>query len=291
MELSEIQTTVASEEAVVAAQRYLAPIKLFARNFSPANAVPYSGVAVPVFDLSAAQAFDEEENNWCNAETIKGEVVQLSAHLKQSVALPDVVAGAVGDRFFLRDGARALGRSIGAGVEKIVMDAIIAGASAPEAATIDITSSETVRQSLAMTFGTCALNGVDPYDSVLVLSPALYGAVIASQPYNVIGSQEAAKFGVLESVFGYKGVVQSTYISGNAGYIVPYDTIALAARLNQPVLDGYIATWSTIDDKTGLPFGFRAFEHLCYGKALLGCDCLFGCKVIQPTKIALISVQ
>lgn len=284
MAFSDLQLKVASEAAVLAAERYITPVKVFAKDFSPRAGAKFGAVAVPVFDLSAAGEFNETTNNWCNGEGINGAVVQLEKQFIKQVKLTDVQNGET-DINLLRDGSEAIARKLGAAVEKYVMDTIAAGATG---ATQTVALSA-INDSVAGLHAGCAAAGVDPYDSVLVLSPDVFGKLLANVPYNILGSQEAVKYGLIYSLYGFKGVVQGATLSANTGYIVPTDSIALASRYNAPVVDGYAATWQATDEKTGLTFGYRYFEHLCGGYGIIAGDVLMGAKVVQPTKILPIS--
>lgn len=144
------------------------------------------------------------------------------------------------------------------------------------------------KQAFADLFATADANGVNPYESVLALSPAAFATLLGTMDAYVYGGPDAVKNGVIPGLYGFRAVICTPYLpSGDVGAIIPYGTFGIASRVNKPAINGYVATF-TAADENGLAIGFRAFEHLCEGRMILGGDMLFGAKVLQPGIIRLV---
>lgn len=131
-------------------------------------------------------------------------------------------------------------------------------------------------------------NGIDATYSTLVLNPENFYGLLGHLDSNVYGGPEAIRDGIVPNLFGFKAVVRTPYLpAGTIGAIIPEDTLGIVSRVNAPVIDGYINTW-TAEGEDGLTFGYRVYEDLAKGKALLGADCLFGAKVLRAGIVRLV---
>jgi len=80
----------AADAAVFAAHKNLAKISLFAKNFRELEGRSGQSIAVPVYALSAAAAFDPDNNNYCtDGGEIGGALVTLDQHFVKSVTITD----------------------------------------------------------------------------------------------------------------------------------------------------------------------------------------------------------
>lgn len=290
MAISDLAVKKASESAIFGLQRHIGAFKLFAHNFSPASGTQYSGVQVPVYNLSAAADFTEGTNDWCTgAEGIDGMVVTLDKHFVKTIALPDTgigtdagVGNGEAEINFVADGAKAIADVLGTAASKYVFGQFTA-INAPLSATMPST-----KAGFAGLLKVCDDNGVDPFECALVLDPENYGALMGTLDANIYGGPEAIRNGVIENIYGFKGVAMTGYLpEGVKGVIVPRDTLGIVTRVNTPAINGYDNTWSA-EDANGIAVGFRVFEHLCYGKALIGGDMLIGAKLLNQKAIRLV---
>ena len=114
----------ASESAVMAAHKNIAKLSLFAKNFSELNGQPGKSIAVPVYNLSAAAAFDAATNNYATGvNEIGGELITLDQHLVKSVSITDVEEAETGIRW-ATDTAGALADTLTRGVNAYVFGLI-----------------------------------------------------------------------------------------------------------------------------------------------------------------------
>lgn len=294
MAFSDIAIKKASEAAIFGLQRHMGKFSLFAHNFSPAAGSQYSGIQIPVYDLTAAADFAEGTNDYCNgADSVDGAVITLDKHFVKSIALPDTGIGVTEGDYagaangeaelnFIADGSKAIADVLGTAANKYVFGQFTA---------TNVTKSAdmpTTKAGFAGLMKICDDNGVDPYDCTLVLDPANYGSLLATLDANVYGTADAIKNGYIEGIYGFKGVVMSGYLpEGVKGVIIPRDTFGIVTRVNTPAVNGYVNTW-TAEDGNGVAIGMRVFENLCAGKALLAGDMLFGAKILQDKAIRLV---
>ena len=290
MAFSDIAIKKASESAIFGLQRHMGAFKLFAHNFSPVAGTQYAGIQVPVYNLSAAADFVEGTNDYCSgADKVDGTVITLDKHFVKSIALPDTGIGVASGDYagaangeaelnFIQDGARAIADVLGTAASKYVFGMFNASNVALSA------TMPTTKAGFAGLMKVCDDNGVDPFDCALVLDPENYGALMGTLDANIYGGPEAIRAGVIENIYGFKGVVMTGYLpEGVKGVIVPRDSFGVVTRINKPTVDGYVNTW-TAEDGNGIGIGFRVFEHLCYGKALLAGDMLVGAKILPTSK-------
>lgn len=277
MAISDLAIKAASESAVIAVERHLSQFKNFAHNFSPAAGVHYGAVAVPVYNLSASAEFVEGTKDWCNgANSLDGAVINLEKHYINTIQLPDTVNGE-SDVNFIADGAKAIAGKLALDAEKYVYSKFTT------TNTLSATMPST-KAGFAGLMKICDDAGVDPYECTLVLDAENFGVIMSSLDANVYGGPEAIRNGMIEGLYGFKAVMMTGALpEGFKGLIVPYGVAGVVTRVNQPAINGYDSTW-TIEDSNGIGIGFRSFEHLCFGKALLGGDILVGAAVLQSGK-------
>lgn len=243
--------------------------------------------------MTDAAEFVEGTNDWCaGADSLNGTVITLDKHFVKTIALPDTGIGTeAGTGYgeteinFVADGAKAIGDVLGTAASKYVFGQFTSS---------NVTAEATMPSDKAGFAGllkVCDDNDVDPFDCVLVLNPESYGTLLATLDADVYGGEEAIRNGVVPNVYGFKGVAMTGYLpEGVLGVIVPRDSFGVVARVNAPAINGYVNTW-TVEDANGLAIGMRVFEHLCYGKAVLGGDLLIGAKVLQDKAIRLVAAD
>lgn len=277
MAISDLAIKAASEQAVIAVERHLSQFKNFAHNFSPAAGVHYGAVAVPVYNLSASGEFAEGSKDWCNgANSLDGAVITLEKHYINTIELPDTVNGE-SDINFIADGARAIAGKLARDAERYVYSKFTADN------TVSATM-PTTKAGFAGLMKICDDNGVDPYECTLVLNAESFGTLMSTLDANVYGGPEAIRGGMINGIYGFKSVMMTGALpEGFKGLVVPYGVAGVVTRVNAPTINGYDNTW-TVEDVNGIGIGFRSFEHLCYGKALLGGDILVGAAVLQSGK-------
>lgn len=295
MKFSEIQLNVAADQAIAGIQKHVPSIASFARSFNSRPAEQYTGVAVPAFaNLSGATTMDANNitsDIWCNGEELQGSVVSLEKNISKVYALTDYEAAAT-DNLYLADAARAIADQVTLEAVKYVMQTTLADANLSAFAELSDISADapTSKQGFAGLFNVANEKGANPYDSVLVLNPATFSALLSSMGDSyVYGGPELVRGGTVENLYGFRAVVACPQLAaGTKGFIIPWNCLGVVSRWDKPAIDGYSDTWTAVDPKTGFTIGYRVFEHLCRGKAYIGGNCLFGAKILQKGIIKLV---
>lgn len=297
MKFSEVQLNVAADQAIAGIQRHVPAISLFARSFNGRAGEQYNGVAVPAFaNLSGATVSDANNitaDIWCNGEELQAAVVSLEKNISKVYALTDYEAAAT-DNLYLADAYRAIADQVTEEAVKYVMQTVLADANLSAAAGADVStltaSAPTAKAGFAGLFNVANEHGINPYDTVAVLDPLTFSALLSSMGDSyVYGGPELARSGVVENLYGFKGVVACPQLaSGTKGFLIPWNTLGVVSRWDRPAIDGYTFTDTVTDPKTGFTVGFRGFEHLCRGKAYIGGNVLFGAKILQKGIVKLV---
>ena len=113
MAFSDLALKAASESAIMAAHKNIAKLSLFAKNFSELNGQPGKSIAVPVYNLSTAAAFNAANNNYATG----------SNDLVKSVSITDLEEAETGIRW-ASDTAGALADTLTRGVNAYVFGLI-----------------------------------------------------------------------------------------------------------------------------------------------------------------------
>ena len=278
---SDLALKAASESAIIAAHKNLAKLSLFAKNFSELQGVPGKSVAVPVYNLSAAAAFVAGSNDYATGvNEIGGELITLDQHLVKSVAITDVEEAETGIRW-AADTSYALADMLTRGVNDYVFG-LINSTNCPLSADTNLSSKTVIAQ-----LGTTASDNDIPVDGAIVaLKPTYFYGVLGQLDSYVYGSPDAIRYGVVPELFGFKGFVCAPNLpEGVNGAIICETAVGIASRYLAPGTEGaYPEVW-TATDESGFTIGYRRFMDLGTGSNKFAADCLFGAKVLQPSKI------
>lgn len=290
MEFNSLQIAVASDAAALAIEPYVPAISYFAKDFSAAPGMLGNAVAIPVFEHGTTKDGTVlTADAWSTDTPLDGVTLNLNKDIVKTYALQDTAAA--GTSTFLKNGAEAIAHVLGVEVNKYVFGELTKTKIDTANGEVLSATTPTAKAGFAGLFATAQNLSCDPYDCALVLNPATYSSLLSTMDYNVIGSSEAAKYGVLESVYGFRAVINSPFLdttNGIKGLIIPRDCFGVAARWNKPIIDGYNTSWVATDAKTSLPMGFRIYEDTRRGAAVMGGDCMLGARILQKGIIELV---
>lgn len=292
---SEIQLTLASDQAVAGIQKHICSLATMARSFSARAAEQFTGVAVPAFaNLSGATVCDASNltaDIWANGEELQGAVVALEKNISKVYKLTDYEAAAT-DNLYLADGARSIAEQVSLEAVKYVFQNTLGDANLSTVQTLsDYTvSAPSTKAGFAGLFSAASDAGLNPYDCTLVLDAATFAALLGTLGDSYIyGGPEMVRGGYVTNLFGFRAVEMCPFLtSGTKGYIIPYNSLGVVSRYDKPAVDGYVETWTSTDPKTGFTIGYRVYEHLGKGAAFMGGNVLFGAKVLQKGIIKLV---
>lgn len=281
MAFSDLQVKAASEYAVLAAHANLAKIQLFSHTFTELEGRPGESIAVPVYDLKEGGDFVAGTNDYgTGTQEIGGVLVNLDKHLVKSVSITDKELAYTGINW-AKDTAAALAERLTRDVNKYVFSQIN-----PTNVTIEEAFSPTSKQVVANLYFIASKYDIPADKAIVALNPENYAKVLSMVDYSMVGSGDYIKTGVIEGLFGFKGVVCTSNLpDGTIGAIILDEAMGVASKYLAPMTPGaYPEAWSATDE-SGFTLGFRRFMDLNTGKDNFACDCLFGAKLLQPTRV------
>ena len=279
MGFNDLAMKVAAEKSIEAMHAAMAPIKLFAHDYTERDGRKGEAIAVPVIALSSSGEFNAESNNYgSGVQVFDGATVNLEKHFLQSASISDRQLQATNFNW-LGDLAGAQSRQIGRDINKYVFGLI-------NSTNENLTTKNDVssKEAIASIVKTAADNDINPADAIVVLGPADFYKVLSKMDANVYGGTEAIRDGMIEGLYGFYGFVQSTFLpSGTKGAIISRDAVGLASRYLEPLADAYVETWRASDGDIAT-LGFRYFGNPEKGQRFLCCEALFGAKILLPNK-------
>ena len=297
MNFSEIQINAASESAAMGIQKHIPKIDSFAKSFSGRTGTPYNGVALPIFsNVSGVNKYENllttgnsslYSDKYCPGEALQGTVINLDKLYTKSYALTDYEVGS-SDKLYLADGARAMAEQISLEIANTIFTTTLSTTDILSANNYSLSAdSKTKKAAFAGLFGAAAAAGANPYDCVVAVDAPTFSTLLETLGDSCIyGGPEAVRNGVVPGLYGFRNVVVAPALpSGVKGFIIPWESIGIVNRYNKPAVDGYEATFASTDPHTGFTIGYRVYEDRCKGLAIMAADCLWGVKLIQPSKI------
>ena len=272
---SDLKMKVMSESALQAIYPELVKLQDFAHNYSELEDRPGAAIVIPTYDLSAAADFNEESNNYgSGVQEITAANVQLNKHLVKSVSITDRDIADTGVQF-VKDAAAGIASVIGRGLNQYVMG-MFNSTNIPLSASINLST----KAGTTNLYKVAADNGLDVADSIVILNPTQFAALLPHVDFMQYGGVEAIRYGYVPGYAGFKSVVCSTYLpDGVDGVIVNRNTVGIASRYLQPLANAYPSVWKAVDPNSGFSLGFRLFADLKSGRRFLAGEALVGASV------------
>lgn len=125
--------------------------------------------------------------------------------------------------------------------------------------------------------------------TILALCPEKFAELLSLLTAEMYGGTEAIRGGFIPGLYGWKGVMEVNELSdddGMIGALIPETAVAVASRLPgvlNPHLYQNLGT--ATDDASGMVFQFRQGGDWKTDHTVASVDCIFGAKLVQPTKI------
>ncbi len=286
---------IASNKAIIEAQRGIAFAKQFATDFSAELQGVGKTVAVPVFSGDAT-VFDSANNDF---ETTDGSIIPVNVTLDQLVkvtfklGMTDLLE--VDKSATTRNCGIAGGRAVSRKIEEIVMGLLTYTNAQSQFAQFTVAK-------LGKALAAAEKAGYDPATCVVILDPDTYGDLLDANVNNAaIKSDDIA--GSLGAKYGCKAIlcsakvnaaVSSSATSGGVGFIVPDAAIAIAGRAVEQAVEGLYNEYDvTSDEASGL--AITSFVHGAAAKnsrfinvaALLGAKLTYASNNKAPRYIQL----
>lgn len=279
MAFSDLALKAASESAIMAAHKNIAKLSLFAKNFRELNGKPGQSILVPVYNFTDAAAFSATNNYGSGSNEITDAEVTLNQRLIKSVSITDEEEAFTGISW-AKDTAGALADTVSRGVNDYVFK-LINSTNVTQTAT-----TPTTKQTVAGLYAVAEQYDIPVDRAVVALAPTQFANVLGLLDANVYGGSEAVRLGVIPGLYGFKGFVCTSNLpEGTQGAVICDSAIGVASRYLAPGTEGaYPEAWEA-SDEDGFTLGFRRFMDLNTGSNKFACECLFGAKILQPTKI------
>jgi hypothetical protein len=281
MAFSDLQMKEASKQAVLVAHKNLAKIQLFSHTFTELEGRPGESIAVPVYDLTEGADFNAGTNDYGTGnQEVGGVLINLDKHLVKSVSITDKELAYTGINW-AKDTASALAERLTMDINKKIFNEINSTNVVQEES-----FSTDDKQTIASLYAIADKYDIPVDKAIVVLNPENYAKVLALVDYSTIGTGDYIETGVINGLFGFKGFVCSSNLpDGTDGAIIFDEAVGVASKYLAPMTaNAYPEAWSATDDN-GFTIGFRRFMDLKSGKDNFACDCLFGVKLLQPTRI------
>ena len=294
MAFTDLQQKAASEYAVFAAHKNLAKISLFAHTFTELNGRPGESIAVPIYDLSAANEYNAVSNNYGTGgdNEIGGLLVELDKHYVKSVSITDKDLAYTGINW-ARDTAAALAERITRDINAYVFGQFNSTNCELTATAADYLGAEDIsatadfsKVTIAGLYSCAEANDIPVDKCVVALNPTYFSKVLGTVDYAMLGTGDYIRTGVIDGLYGFKGFVCTSNLpAGTKGIVALDESIGVASKYLAPMTPGaYPEAWSASTDE-GFTIGFRRFMDLNTGSDKFAVDALFGAKLLQPSKV------
>ena len=250
----------ASNQAILEAQRAIAFARLFTTDFSAEVQGLGKVLKVPVFSGDATE-FNETSNNF---ETTDGAIIPATVALDKLVKVTYKIGGTdlleIDKSSTSRNCGVAGGRAIARKIEELIVGKLDYANAVAKA------SSFTVAK-LGKAIATAEKNDLDPATIVAILNPDAYGELLDANTANaaIVGDDIA---GALGRKYGIKAIVCSAKVAAadtssttkGVGFLVPDAAIAIAGRGIEQAVDGMYQEYGvTTDEASGL--AVTSFVH------------------------------
>ena len=275
----------ASNKAIMEAQRGIAFVKQFSTDFSEELQGEGKTVKVPVFSGDATE-YSEEVGSVNDFETTDGSIIPVAVTLDTivkvtySIGIWDLTE--VNKSSTSRNCGIASGRAIGRKLEELVMAKLDYTHATAQATSFQVTK-------LGKAIATAEKNDLDPATLVAILNPDAYGDLLDANTNNaaIQGSDIA---GALGAKYGIKAILCSAKCSAysaaatqkGAGFLVADAAIAIAGRGIEQAADGMYSEYGvTSDEGSGLPI--TSFVHGAPGrnKRFMNVASMLGCTLTR----------
>jgi hypothetical protein len=285
--LTSLAGNIFAEEALIAATLAAAPVKAFAHRFMESEREKGATITVPVFAVKEAQDFDGDYTK--NADTADGTKIPLEKHLFDSKVYTDTDFAQCPVAFW-KGAGKAVGKSVGLGICKTVTDLITTEKLTGQGGSFNPTTG--TKKTLAALTEKCEANNFNPAESILLCSGAMYTQILSLMDAHVYGGPEAIRHALLpEGLYGFKQIVRCPTLTVN-GAVVHCDAIGYGGTLLEPQSKSILEEFGYVQDEaSGLTIGIRRFGEAKSGKNYIVGECLFGAKLVQPSKGFIVSAS
>lgn len=305
---------VAANQMLMSLHKDIAKVAMFTTNFTPDAAQKGSTLLIPIMKDGVAADFDRESNNYGDYQGFVRYIpMTFDKHKKHSFGFSENDFNLVnGISFWESSGiksAEAVGRAIENLVSGLITKENVKTSGEDKTSfvdengvTVDTGTGDTFSAANEVVIGTGdltkktvagfrkACQGVDipVRDTILALNSVKFAELLAILDANMYGGTEAVRDGIIPNLYGYKAVMELDSLNDDnlVGALIPSGSIAVASRtldILNPKLYDEIGT--ATDEASGLVIQMRRGGDWKTGESVATVECLFGAKLVQPTKI------
>lgn len=272
----------ASNKAIMEAQRGIAFVKNFATDFSAELQGVGKTVAVPVFSGNAT-TYADADNDF---ETTDGSIIPVNVTLDTlvkvtySLGMMDLLE--VDKSSTSRNCGIAGGRAIGRKLEELVCGLLTYTNRKAAATSFQVSK-------LGKAIAAAEKEDLDPATLVAILTPDAYGDLLDANTNNAaiqgddIASALGRKYGIKAILSSAKVAVESASgVNKGAGFLVADSAIAIAGRGIEQAVDGLYSEYGTTSDE-GSGLAVTSFVHGTPGKnkRFMNVAALLGAKLTR----------
>ena len=275
----------ASNQAIMEAQRGIAFAKQFSTDFSAELQGVGKTVSVPVFSGTATEFNESTPNDF---ETTDGSIIPVQVALDTlvkvtfSLGVADLLE--VDKSATSRNCGIAGGRAIGRKLEELICGLLTWSNRKAAATNFEISK-------LGKAIAKAEKEDLDPSTLVAILSPDFYGDLLDANTNNAaIQGDDIA--GSLGRKYGIKAILCSAKVSAystadaqkGAGFLVPDSAIAIAGRGIEQAVEGMYSEFATTSDE-GSGLAVTSFVHGSPGKnrRYMNVAALLGARLTRVT--------
>ena len=275
MAFSDLTMKVAAESALQGIHADLVRLQDFCHTYSELEDRKGASIVIPTYDLSAAAEFVAGSNQYdSGVNEIDSATLTLDKHFVKSVAFTDRDLVET-DIQWVKDASTGIARVLGRSLNSYVFG-LMNSINLPLSAELNVGT----KAQIANLYKVAADNDLDVNDSVVVLDPQNFAAVLAQLPANEYSGPEAVRYGYIPGLFGFVSFVCSTYLpEGVKGVIINRNTVGIASSYLPPMPSAYPAAWKATDPDSGFTIGFREFADLGSGQRYIAGEALVGAKI------------
>lgn len=301
----------ASNEIIIGLQKEVAKLTQFTTDFSAKAANKGETMMIPIMLANAANNFNRTNNNY---GTVNGSMMYtpmtFGINPKHSFGFTEADFSLVnGTQFWSKSGvasSEAISLRIAEEVGKLISSTYIKTSGTDgtewfdadgEALTVtqptfsannvfNIGTGDLTKLTIAKLRVACKNVGIPVSKTILALTSEKFAELLSLLDANMYGGTEAIRMGMIPGLYGYKAVMEFDEIAEGVGALIPDNSIAIASRVKEiQNAHLYQEVGTTTDDKSGLVVQMRRGGDWTTGDAVATAECLFGVKLIQPTKV------
>lgn len=306
----------AANQILMSLHKDIAKVSQFTTNFTADAAQKGSTLLIPVASDAAAEDFDRTTNNYSHYKgSIRYVPMVFDKHKKHSFGFTENDFNLVNGVSFWEASGKKSAEAVGRAIEELVAGLITKDTVktsgddkttfSDESGNVITGTGETFSAANEVVLGAgdltlkkvadlrkaCRNADIPVRDTILALNSVKFAELLSLLDAHMYGGTEAVRDGLIPNLYGYKAVMELDSLSNGegenlVGALIPAASIAVASRtLNilNPKLYDEIGT--VTDEKSGLVMQMRRGGDWTTGDSVATVECLFGAKLVMPTKI------